>query len=271
MRISSSDLCGSHTESLVLRHPPDPGHPGPGPAQPRGAIQRGDRARLVKHTEWPEGVQRPSRPARRGRGAVVVIFPGGRRGACVGREMERLRRLAYGSDRGSTPMSAQRRVAALPSATRWSAATASRRSTRSPTRSARPAAGDLGASRSRSRGAELEEEPWPSATPVRGRFGRHATATASQMSEGDELAEDLHLPQLEPVPSGAPKSPRGAQRVDRVLRSASAWQARHQLEIHRWPMRHTRPPCAPHGKMVVQPDHGVRWGGGALRAAPSPN
>ena len=124
------------------------------------------------------------RHGRRGmaRGAVVVIISDGwERGdpALVGREMERLARLAYRivwvnprvGARGFVAARRRHGGARSRTATRSSAGTASTRSRRSPTRS-RPSTARRRAARRGAAGAPAPEreddEPWASATPVPG-------------------------------------------------------------------------------------------------------
>ena len=155
------------------------------PRSPAHAIQRAAAAA----PDWSSGTrigdalrEFNDRHGRRGmaRGAVVVILSDGwERGdpALVGREMERLARLAYrivwvNPRVGARELRAARGRhggGAASTATRSSAGTASTRSRRSPTRS-RPSSGgprDALAPPEPGAGAE-DEEPWGSATPVPG-------------------------------------------------------------------------------------------------------
>ena len=187
------------------------------------------------------------RHGRRGmaRGAVVVILSDGwERGdpALVGREMERLRRLAYRIVWVNPRVGArdfEARAGGLVAALPYCDALVSGHSLEALDEVAdaigAPRTSDLGRPPSSLVPApepEPDEEPWPSATPVPGSsvampsgYGPSRGKTTPGWSlGGHELAEDLHLPRLRPSRGAAASArrtaaqllrPRGAQRAER--------------------------------------------------------
>ena len=196
------------------------------------------------------------------RGAVVVILSDGwERGdpTLVGREMERLRRLAHRivwvNPRVSAPGFVPRAggmVAALPHATRWSAATASMRWTRWSARSAPSGEQDLvprartGIRDRAGGGAVAERDAGPrqlggDAERLRPEPGQDDSGVVAGVMSGADskicIYPGCDRPAVPPHPLGGPAAqllrPGGAQRADAPTRSASGSARRQTTDTRR--------------------------------------